>query len=1051
MNSPQKNLSGMISWMAHNPVAANLLMVTFIVGGFLMLKMRVRQEVFPQIEPDYINITVPYPGASPEEVEQGILLAIEEAVRPLDGIKEINSSASEGAGSVSIELDIGVDKNKTLADVKSAVDRIVTFPQDAERPIVMAPKWRAEAISIVIYGDQKEKILREFAETMRDELLDLPEISYVELFGTKSMEISVEVPQDTLRQYGLTLGQIASKVRQTALEIPAGGVKTPAGEVLLRTAERRDLGREFMDIAVAHSTDGVPVKLGDIADIKDGFAETDLEAAYDGQRSIEIEVYSVGDESPTVVAETAKRYVEKKRQMLPEGVNITTWRDRSEIYRDRLDLLLKNAAIGLVLVLVILGLFLEPRLAFWVTMGIPISFFGSFFFLPMFNVSLNMISLFAFIITLGMVVDDAIVVGENAFRFRRKGMQFLEAAVRGARQVSMPVFFSVATTVVAFAPGLFIPGTRGKFMMNIPLVVILVMSISLIESFFILPAHISHLGTGAWLKFLTERQKKFSMGVEKFIRKVYAPFLNFAMRNRWITVSVGIAVLVSSCGLIKGGHVKMTDFPKEESDWVSVEAKLPFGVSIDETGDVMQRLIATAKETINENGGPQINRGIFSILGASRGGAGSHVTMVIVNLVPTDFRPIGSYDFSQKWRKKIGQIPGIESLTFDFTTGHGGSLPIDVQLSHSRTDTLEAAAADLARQLASFDGVKDVDDGIELGKPQWDFTLSPEGVAAGLTSADLASQVRSSFYGSEALRQQRGRNEIRVFVRLPREERESLTNVEDMIIRTPDGGEMPLMAAAEVKEGRAYTSIRRTNGKRTIRVMADVDEDRANAQEVMAALYSDVLPDLRLKYPGLGYGRAGRQKSMQEFMDFLFKLAYPLALIVMYVLIAIPLRSYLQPFFVVMIAIPFGAVGAIVGHLIMGYMMSLISFMGFVALSGVVVNDSLVFVAAANRIRQERGFSGFDAAYEAGQQRFRAIVLTSLTTFAGLTPMIFETSVQARVLIPMAISLGFGVLFATLVTLVIVPCLFVLIENLRDWRSLHFSNMRAEDAGGEST
>jgi len=1030
---------GPISWMAKNPVAANLLMATLIIGGLLM-SLRLRKEVFPRIEPDQISITVAYPGASPAEVEQGILLAVEEAVRPIDGVKEVRSTAREGVGMTTAELEVGVDKTKALSDVKNAVDRITSFPNEAERPIVNLPEWSADAISVVLFADQEEKVLHALGERTRDELLKLPEVSFVETVGVRPLEISIEVSQEELRRYGLTLPLIANLVRRTAIELPAGGVKTKAGEVLLRTAERRDLGAEFANIAVLTGSDGNPVKLGDIANIVDGFAETDVEAAFNGKPAVALEVYSVGDQSPTDVANAVKAYVKRMAPTLPPGINVTTWHDRGKLYNERLDLLMRNAMIGLIVVLLILGLFLEPKLAFWVMMGIPISFMGSLILLPTMDISVNMISLFAFIVTLGMVVDDAIVVGENAFRFKRQGQPALEASIRGAKQVSMPVFFSIATTVVAFSPLLFVPGIRGKIMFSIPAVVIVVLVISLVESFFILPAHLGHLkktkdsgllGLDPRIPSVTRLQGRFSRGVEKFVDKCYVPLVGAAVRQRWITLAIGVAVLFMAFGLTEGGRVKYIDWPREESDRVKVEARLPFGAPIQETRAVMRRMVKAAQEVIAENGGERISLGIFSMTGVSFsrwGESGGHIASVRISLVPSDQRPISSFKFAAEWRKNIGDIAGLESLSLDSTTGHY-SKPIDLELSHKEPAELEAAARKLAEMLSGYDGVKDIENGIELGKPQLDFKLSPDGIAAGLTSAELAAQVRGAFYGSEAFRQQRGRHEVKVMVRLPRAERETLNSVEEMIIRTPDGGEMPLRQAAAVKVGRAYTSINRTDGRRTVRVLADVDDEKANPQEVLGSVLKSGMPKLKAEHPGLTFGFSGRQRDNRDFFEYLW-VAFPLALIIMYLLIAVPLRSYLQPLFVVMAAIPFGYVGAVLGHLIMGYDMSMISLLGVVALSGVVVNDSIVLIAAANRFRG-RGYDPIEAIKAASQQRFRPILLTSLTTFGGLAPMIFETSVQARMLIPMAVSLGFGVIFSTLIVLLLVPSLFVMIENLR--------------------
>jgi multidrug efflux pump subunit AcrB/outer membrane protein TolC len=1015
--------------MAKNPVSANLLLIALLFGGLLSAFLVVRKEVSPQVDPDIVEVTVPYPGAGPSEVESGILLALEEAVRPLDGIKEVGTTAMEGAGSARIELLNGVDKNKALTDIKNAVDRIVTLPEQAERPIVMAPTYRSEAISIVIFGHQSEAVLREVAEQARNDLLDIEGISQVELSGVRPLEISVEIPQDKLREHGLTLPDVARTIRSTALEMPAGGVKTAAGEVLLRTAERRDLGKQYRDIPIATGADGAVLRLSEVADIRDGFADVDLRSRYDGKPAVVLSVYSVGDESPTEVANKARRFVQELALRLPPGLSVQTWGDMSEVYQERLDLLLGNSLQGLIIVLLLLGLFLEPRIAFWISAGIPASFLGAFLMMPVFDISLNMVSLFAFIITLGVVVDDAIVVGERYFQLRRSGKPNLECAIEGARLMIRPVFFSVATTVAAFFPLLFIPGTRGKFMYVIPAVVIMVLVTSLLESFFVLPAHLASLRpVGPRLRRLLSPQRAVDRGTEWFIDRIYSPALWVVLRERWISLAVAIALVVGSVGLVAGGRVKFVFWPKEESDWVNVDIRLPFGAPIEDTEAAVVRVLEAARKTMKSLGEQKLNRGIYSIAGYGSGGQGSHRGTVIMSLVPSEQRTVGSNEISDRWRKALGRIPGVEAISFESNTGSRGSA-IDIQLSHHDTEVLETSARELAAKLSEFKGTKDIDPGIELGKPQRSFTLSPLASSLGLTTAELASQVRSAFFGIEALRQQRGRNEIRVMVRLPEADRRLIASVDDLVLRTPKGGEIALRDAAQVEHGRSYTIIRRTDGKRTIRVKSDVNEKESNSQEIIGAVFATVVPELEARHPGLSAQSSGRQKSNDEFIDFL-KFAYILALLGIYVLLAIPLASYAQPLFVVMMSIPFGIIGAILGHLLLGYDLSLISLMGMVALSGVVVNSAIVLVDAANGFREE-GCDAMEAALRAGKERFRAVLLTTVTTFGGLVPMILETSLQARLLVPMAISLGCGVLFSSFVTLFLVPVLYVMIETAR--------------------
>jgi len=1032
---------GPIAWMARNSVAANLAAATLIFGG-IVVGLQTKQEVFPEFDLDMVTIGVVYPGASPSEVEQGILLAVEEAVRGLDGVKKVTSTAIEGAGSVLVELLDGTDQNKALADIKAAVDRIVTFPEDAERPVVSLVSNRHEVIDLVIYGDVDEKTLRHLADRTRDDLLAYPNITYVELGGVRKLEIDINVPQENLRAHGLTLEQIAFQVRQGAVELPGGGVKTKGGEVLLRTAERRDLGREFEDITVLSNSTGARVRLADIADIKDGFEDTDVSAEFYGKPAAMVNVFRIGDQTPMDVASSVKEYIADVKGSLPPGVGISIWRDWSEVYQQRVSLLLRNAAWGLMLVLLTLGLFLEIRLAFWVTFGIPLSFIGSLLFLPAMDVTINMLSLFAFIVTLGMVVDDAIVVGENVYLLKRQGMPPIEAAIKGARQMAMPVTFAVLTTVAAFAPLLFVSGIMGKFMRVIPIIVISVLTISLIESFFVLPAHLGHLkavkGRGLWV-LLNKHQQRFSRYLEWVIKKTYAPVLERAVRNRYVTLAIALAILIATAGFIKGGHIDMTFMPKVDSDVVSANAVLPFGAPIEHTRKVRDRLVKAAKAVIAKNGGEKLLRGLYTQVGASLNSAGhagpsnviegSHLAGVQVFMVPSDDRAITAEEFARKWRERVGEIPGLENLTFKYTAGPSGGASIDVQLIHPDIHVLERAGADLAAALATYDGVQDIDDGFEEGKPQLDFRVRPTARALGITATDLGRQVRSAFYGAEALRQQRGRDEVRVMVRLPQSERRTEQDVEDLLIRTPGGGEIPLFQAASVKRGRAYTAIRRTDGRRTVDVTADTVQGKADPQKVLRELEKQTIPDLIKRYPGLTYRLEGEQRERAESLASL-KSGFLFALVLIFALLAIPFRSYIQPV-VVMSAIPFGLVGAVIGHLLMGFDLSIISMMGIVALSGVVVNDSLLMVNTINEYRNDRGMDLHEAVLQAGVRRFRPILLTSVTTFLGLAPMIFETSIQARFLLPMAISLGYGIMFATFITLLLVPALYLMVEDIR--------------------
>jgi multidrug efflux pump subunit AcrB len=1058
---PEKE-HGPLAWMAKNPVASNVLMLILVVGGLVTLASGIKQEVFPEVELDIVAVNVTYPGASPAEVEQAVVLAVEEAVRGIDGVKKVTSSATEGQAATFVELLLNTEQDRALNDIKSAIDRITSFPEDAERPTVSLLSNRQQVISLVLYGDVDEATLRSVAEDSRRALLQDARITYVELSGIRPLEISIEVPQAQLRKHGLTLDEVAARVRAASVELPGGGVKTQAGEVLLRTTERRDSGSEFGNIILLSQPDGSQVRVRDVANVRDGFREIDKEATYNGKRAVMLNVFRVGDETPLTVSAAAKEYVASLQQTLPQGLHAAQWLDTAEMYEGRLSLLIGNARIGLLLVLLTLGLFLEARLAFWVTLGIPISFAGSLLFFPASDVSINMISLFAFIITLGMVVDDAIVVGEAIYKQRQDGKGRLEAAIGGTKEVAQPVIFAILTSCVAFAPMLFVPGPMGKFFRVIPIVVIAVLLISLVESLLILPAHLSH-PMPWWLRIVLSPYLWVMRAVEKLnmahwlqhhIQYTYVPLLNKALRWRYFTIAAGVALLIGTMGYV-AGRIPFTFLPKVEGDMITAHLKMPVGTPVSETERISDRIAAVAQSIVDTEDakleGTTISRGLYEEVGAmttieptpegTLGKDGSHYGTVMMYLVDAGERGLTTQQFVQRWRDEIGEIPGAESLTFSYEVGVEPGKPIDIQLIHDDVTTLEAAAERLATEIGSYAGLRDIDSGVTKGKDQLDFRLTDAALSQGLTEFDLARQVRASFFGAEAVRQQRGRDEIRVYVRLPLEERRSLYNVEELIVRTPMGGEMPLSQAAVVTRGQAYTVITRTDGRRNISVTADVADEDANSNEINAQIRERELPQLLADIPGLSYSFGGEQERQAETMGAL-GVGFLLALIVMFSMLAVAFHSYTQPI-LVMSAIPFGMVGAVWGHVVMGFSLSLMSMMGLIALSGVVVNDSLILIVSINRYREE-GMSTWEAIVAGGARRFRPILLTSLTTFFGLAPMIVETSVQARFLVPMAVSLGFGVLAATMIMLLIVPCSYLILEDARRNAGNFFARVRGQ-------
>ncbi len=1010
---------GLLAWMAGNPVAANLLMLLFVVGG-LLAATGITQEVFPSYDLDIVDVSVRYPGTSPSEVEEGVILAMEEEIRGLENVERVTAVAREGRASISVELLSGADPNSSLQDIKNSIDRISSFPDDAESPLVSLKTRRREVLRLAIYGDLEEGVLFNLGETIREELIDLPEVTQVELNGVRNPELSIEVSQDILSAHSLTLEGVAESVRARAVDVPAGGIKSPGGEILLRTTERRELASEFAGLALVSQEDGTELVLGEIADISDGFEESDREAWYNGKRAVLLYVYRTGEQTPIDISRAVHAYLEELAPTLPVSVNLDIYRDRSELYQERMELLLRNGVLGLCLVMLTLGLFLEPRLAFWVSMGIPISIVGSFLILFFIGGSINMVSMFAFIITLGIVVDDAVVVGENIFHRRQQGMAPLAAAVQGVREMSAPVLIAVLTNIIAFLPLFFVSGSTGRFFAILPAVVISVFCISLVECLYVLPAHLSYRKqerTGAVFQFLERVPRYCAHLLDRFVNGPFSRILRLALSGRYLVAALSGAVLLVSYAYWDSGQINFSFRPRIQTDSIDAEIELPYGVSMDEVKAIARRVGEGGIRAVEKNGGREILVGIRTDIGRR----GSNTAEVSITLVPQSRRSITTREFSVLWRQEVGEIAGLEKLFFDYLIGPGGSAAINVELTHPDPGSLELAAADLADALSRYNGVNDISDGFARGKLQFDFKMLPEGRAAGLTAQELGSQIRHAFYGAVALKQQQGRDELKVVVRLPEAERSSLFHLEQLLIRTPDGGEIPLVRAAKMSQNRAYTEINRVDGKRVLSVTANVVAGKANENKILASLKSDFLPQLLSRYRGLSYSFEGRQREKREAVhDLLTGIGFTLPAI--FCLLAILFRSYGQAL-LVMISIPFGLVSALIGHIIMGYNLSIISVFGMIALCGVVINGGMVFMVTANRYRDE-GAPVAEAAHRASLRRFRPIMLTALTTFFGLAPMIFEQSIQARFLIPMALSLGYGILFTTIVILFLMPALY---------------------------
>ncbi len=1043
-----------IEWFAKNQVAANLLMILILVGG-AVTAFSVKKEVFPEFSLDQINISMVYLGASPEEVEEAVCVRIEEAIQGVDGISQITSTASEGSGRVVVDLELSADISRVVDDVKSRVDAIDTFPEETEKPIIQEVTARRQVIDIAVWGDADERTLKVVAERARDQLLAMPGITQVDLTNARPYEISIEISEKNLRRHGLTFEQVARAIRFSSLDLPAGSVKTEGGEILLRTKGQAYRGREFEDLVLISRPDGTHLRLGEVARVVDGFADTDQMSRFQGKPALVLQVYRTGDQAALEIAENVHSYIETAQPAMPEGLNLTAIQDSSKILRDRLDLLARNGRNGLILVVLTLALFLRFRLAFWVSLGIPISFLGAMWLLPGMDVSINMISLFAFIVVLGIVVDDAIIVGENVFTHQSQHGGRLKGAIEGTQEVSVPVIFAVLTTVAAFMPLVAVEGIMGKMMRNIPLVVIPCLLFSLVECLFILPAHLSHMKRqkasngagegksgakqeGPWGRF----QTRIADGLQWLIDRAYRPSLELGLKWRYVTAAVGVATLIITLGFVGGGWIGFVFMPPVESDFVSASLTMPQGTPVDVTSEALRVIEASAgelrQEMIAETGQDPFRTVSASIGGQPRAQQGppgmtqgqasaAHLGEVFIELTPAEERDFTSDEVMNRWRDRTAAIPDVVELKFNASLFSAGE-DINVQLTGADIDELRTAANELKLRLAEYAGVFQIADSFREGKKEIRLNIKPAAEVLGLSLIDLGRQVRQAFYGEEAQRIQRGRDDVRVMVRYPESERRSIGNLEAMRVRTPDGREVPFSEVAVMEQGRGYATIKRVDRRRSVNVTADVDDTQTTSGVVLSDLRANVLPEILASHPGVVYTLEGQEAEMRDSMGGLQR-GFTIALILIYALLAVPLKSYAQPL-VIMSAIPFGIVGAVWGHVIMGMPLTMLSMFGIVALAGVVVNDSLVMVDFINR-KRKGGVDLAVAVRRAGVVRFRPILLTSVTTFLALLPLLLEKSMQAKFMVPMAVSLGFGVIFSTFITLVLVPAGYMIMEDLK--------------------
>ena len=1086
-----------IAWFGHNHIAANLLMGLIVLAGLVTLPV-MPKTTFPDIDLPFITIAVPYLGAAPEEVEDGVCVRIEEKLEGVVGVKTIRSNASEGLCSVSVELFEDSDKSKALDEVKNRIDSIDTFPEEIEQPITTLNENINNVLSLTITGPDDERTLKEVAQQIRDDIVQLPGITQVDVVNVRPYEISIEVSEVSLRQFELTFNEVANAVRNGSLDLPGGSIKTAASEILLRTKGQAYDGYDFKNLVLRTRADGTRLYLRDVATVVDAFEDTDQILRFNGKPAALIEVKRVGQEDVQQISDAVRNYVKNIGSILPQSIEATIWNDESTQLDDRINTLLESGRQGFLMVLILLALFLRPRLAFWVSIGVPVAFLGAIFLTSALGLSINVISLFGFILVLGILVDDAIVVGESVHTTHQEGFTTLKGAIEGTQRVTTPVIFGVMTTMAAFSPLLLGVGFMGQVMAVIATTVMCCLIFSLVESQMILPSHLGHtevkseagevgmmlvpimavillgfawdfrsyvaLAIGSASIFfglhlaglfapiarrIMSIQSRFANNLETFINIQFRQLAEGAIRARYLTLAIAIAAFLSGMAILASGRLPFSFFPPLASDQVVAKLTMPLGTPARVTNEAITQLeksAAQVKERLNKEFPGQLpathilaavgsqlkaNNGPPQPGAASGGTANGHLGEVILQLTPSETRDITTRQVADIWRDVNGPIADAVELKFNsslFTAGND----IDIQLEGEDVEELRVVAAKLRAKLDEYPGVVDITDSFRSGKQELKLAITPSGEALGITLGNLAKQVRQAFYGEEAQRIQRGRDDVRVMVRYTEAERSSIASLSTMRVRTPDGSEVPFATVGRANLGQGFSTIKRADGRRVVNVVADVDRSQITANEVIADLRKGSIQQIFVSFPRVSYRLEGAQADQQESVASLIPYLF-IALFVIFALLAIPLKSYLQPL-TIMSVIPFALCGAIYGHLIMkslGYIsgMAMMSILGFTAAAGVVVNSSLVLVHGINQ-RRDQGLTLISSLVEASVSRCRPILLTSLTTFVGLSPLMFDNSVQAQFMVPMAVSLAFGVMFATVVTLLVVPSGYLVLEDL---------------------
>ncbi len=1013
----------MITWWAKNPVAANLLMVGILLAGFLGFQAMER-EAFPVFKTQSVEIEVFWPGAVPQEVEEQIIIRIEEALNDLDSVYRVRSMAAENYGRLDVSTYTFVDINTFLNDVKNTVDSVNSLPRDIEKPQVRRTEYRNEMIRVAVHGNISERELTRLAEDLRDEVAALPYISIVELFGTRKEEVTIELSEASMRRFGLSFSEVANAIRASSINVSSGQVRTATGDVRLRARNMADSEEDFKKIIIHQTPNGAIVRVGDVARVIDGYEENEILATMDGEPAVLIQMLSTDHMQVVKASDAVKAWMEEARPKLPKGVKLTMWFDTADVYKGRMETISNSAYLGLLLVFLVLILSLRPKVALWVTAGIAVAFMGTFSVLPANDVSLNIMSTFAFLLVLGIVVDDAIVVGESIHDHAEKMGGGLEASVKGATAVSKPVIYAVITTMIAFAPWFFLSSEGAQMTRQFSIVITVALTISLIEAFFILPAHLRHLEPRKELKGLALRQKKIEHSIIDFANTRYRAVLEWATTHRYLTTSIFAGAFIISLGIFSSGWVKFSFMPEVEAEQIYINVQMPNGTPYSRALTVLDQLQSAERELIAEiEDAAEASGGSGKLIEGWYTRSRRDSVIAIVSLAPPEVRDLSAKEAATRLRELVGDIPDADEIEVNYTMNNGGP-GITYLLRHRDLDLLREASLELQTQLRSYDGTYYVRDSLRGESDEIHMNLLPGAEKLGITLAQVSQQVRQAYYGEEVQRLPRENGDVKVMVKYPLALRESLSSLNNFKVRTGDGREIPLLSVVEIEVASGVQRIQRRDGERVVRVTADLNSDLMS--DINKDLQDNYIPILKEKFPGLLVLKGGQQESEEEFFSEILAL-YAIALFMMYAVIAVAFRSYWLPL-LIMTAIPFGFMGAIYGHLMFGVSMAMFSYFGIGAAAGVVVNDNLVLVDYIRKLREE-GMDYFPAVIEAGVKRFRPILLTTVTTFVGLIPIMAERSTDAQFLKPAVLALAFGVAFALLVTLLMVPALYLIGED----------------------